>query len=625
MDVELNLNANSYQRDLAITISNTEKGAKRLETANRELGDSFSDADNKAKRFIDRERSLTSNSKKLADSFSAVAGALAAWKGFSYLQGMSVELDAIGKASRNLDITAEQLQALRYAAKSANFDAGKLESVFARIQNVVGGAKNGDDAEVKKLRAIGLEIDDLKGKNPYEIFEQIANSVMSIADPAERTRAGIAIFGKEFAKMSEFLRTYSSSVEAAKASGMIISDEAVAAAERYQQALTDIDTTIKAMIANSQGLKNISGWLAEIQAYTQNDSAANAAGMKTRAQAVEESITAAEKSGRYTPEQIEKMRAVSGSYAKRTSEFWIGRRYKGAFADIDKALTEAGYGDIARVNGKHSGGDYVMKRRSPSEVRQMYEQAAQKKREMETRESDRELTRALAEADAESGGTGAGKGTGAGSSADREMEKIDALNRKMAAEEKYLDLILAGKKEEAELQKRINELKSDGVLSDQSAEKLARRQLELDEKRKEIAAKDRKMSALEYLQKQTSGLEKKDRKTSEIERMTSEVSKIIGGDVPSEMAKQIEKIAELKSAEDPQKFSEIPTSTNSLIERGGMRLNRLPDAGAMTARLGQAQDKSNSIAALKADLAKMVEKQMETVSNLAQIVSIFQS
>ena len=620
MEVELNLNANSYQRDLAITISNTEKGARRLESANRELGDSFSDADKKAKQFIDRERSLNSNSKKLADSFSAVAGALAAWKGFSYLQGMSVELDAIGKASRNLDITAEQLQGLRYAAKSANFDAGKLESVFGRIQNVIGGAKSGDEGEVKKLRAIGLELDDLQGKNAYQTFEQIANAVMSIKDPAERTRAGIALFGKEFVKMSEFLRTFASSAEAAKASGMIFSNEAIANAEKYQQILTDLDTSVKALIANSQGVKNLAGWLSEIRSGATNDSAANAVGMKTRKQAIDEAINTAEKSDRYSPEEIEKMRSVSGSYAKRTSEFWIGRRYKGAYTNIDKALTEAGYGDIARVNGKHSGGDYVMRKKSQEEIKADLANARKKKEAEEQNEFDRGLRKL------------ANGGDGSTSAKDPEEEKDEASRKyfekqleKMKEEEKYMELLLAGKKKEAELQKWIAEYKQIGVLSDRDAEKLARRRMEIEEKRKEVDAEKKEKKAAEYLQKQADALSPKDKKATEIERMTRDMKNIIGGDVPAEMAKQIEKIAELKAQmEDKPKFAEIPTSTNSLIERGGMRLNHLPDAAAqLQSRMDKINEKNSAITNLKAGINRMIQKQSQAADSLAVIAAIY--
>lgn len=576
MDVELNLKAENYARDLAISISSAEQGANRLESANKRLGDSYSASAEQAQKYIDKQRKLNSNSKDLAAGMAKIAAAgMAVGKSVSYFQNMTRELDGIGKSSRNLDITAEQLQGLRYAAKSANFDAGKLESVFARMQNVIGGAMAGDSAAVKNLQNIGLEIEDLKSKNPYEIFENIAQALTSINDPAERTREGIAIFGKEFVKMNEFLRTYASRVETAKASGMIISNEAVAAAERYQQVLTDIDTSIKALIANSSALKNLSGWLAEIQALSSNGAAAKGAGLVTRKQAVDESIDKAEKSGKYTPEQIQKMRAVSNSYANQSSEFWIGRRYKGAYSDLDKAVTEAGYKDAARQNGKFSGVDYVTRRKSPEEVQSELAAARKKRDEQYSAEFDRNMRRNMTEASGESKvETSKPEVDPEQAQVDKENARIESELKAMKEEEQVLDLILAGKQKEAALQKEINDLRRDGVLSERNAEKIARQKMEIEEKRKKI-------SANEYLKKQAESVApKNDKRAQEIERMTKEMEKILGDKVPREMRKQIEQIADLKvKMEEPEqklKIPEKPASINRLVDAGGMRLNREP-------------------------------------------------
>ena len=298
------------------------------------------------------------------------------------LKSCITTLDNLGKASRNIGISASELQELEYAARSANMEMTKIPMAFSKIKQISGKALVGDKTAVSNLRAIGLEVDDLKSKKPYELFELISSAIMLIQDPIERSRVGIALFGEEFDKMTDFLVTWKESVKDAKTEGLIIDDEQIKHAERFNQSLETMTTKLKAIVGNSKVLKNLADWVDEIHAYTANPARMEQAQVYDRRSAVDEAIRRAEKSGRYTAEEIKEMKNLQFSYSPEYQERY-GYNWDG-FHLIDKAMNEAGFNELARnKEEKFDPSVTFMTRRESLDERTARVEAERKKRQEE--------------------------------------------------------------------------------------------------------------------------------------------------------------------------------------------------------------------------------------------------
>ena len=169
-------------------------------------------------------------------------------------------LDEIGKRSRGLGITAEQMQQLEYAARSANVPVEQMVAAIPRMMDMVVEAGNGTQKAVSAFAKLGLSVKDLSGLSPYAMFEKIVSAINDIPDPAQRASAALDIFGKAFAKNMAFFQDFQANVANFKNSGRMISDADVRAAESIKQSLEDIDASKRKILADT----GVMGFLARV-------------------------------------------------------------------------------------------------------------------------------------------------------------------------------------------------------------------------------------------------------------------------------------------------------------------------------------------------------------------------
>jgi hypothetical protein len=85
----------------------------------------------------------------------------------------------------------EAIQRLSYVAKQSGTDLETLVGGIKKMQAGLGGGKLADE-----LKSLGISAESLKGLSPDKQFEKIATAIGKISDPAQRTAAAMAIFGK---------------------------------------------------------------------------------------------------------------------------------------------------------------------------------------------------------------------------------------------------------------------------------------------------------------------------------------------------------------------------------------------------------------------------------------------
>jgi hypothetical protein len=191
-------------------------------------------------------------------------GALVAGNLLSRIAGHMREIidlaDDIGKSSKRIGITVQEMQKLSHAAQLAGADMGSVEKAMRRMQATVFDAANGLSEANRALGALGLSVDELKGKTPHEQFELIAEALNEVENASDKAAIAQDVFGRAGTALIPMLDNYKAIGDELERVGGIMSGDAVKAAEDFNDALTDLTASAKAAAANS----GIIVWLSEV-------------------------------------------------------------------------------------------------------------------------------------------------------------------------------------------------------------------------------------------------------------------------------------------------------------------------------------------------------------------------
>lgn len=398
----------------------------------------------------------------------AMAGAALAYVGINSVKGVINELDNLSKHARSLDIDTASFQKLKYAADSNNVSFEQVESSIGKMKRTIGEAANGSAEAQKKLSFLGLTVKDLQGKTTAQQFDLIAQSITSIQDPAQRTAAAMKWFEEGGAKMMDFLRNYKQQGEDLAARGAIIDDAQLKAAEDFNQALTNISTTLKGLAVNSGFIGQMTK-LAELVDFTfsgkgeQAEKKAAAAGIynrKTGAAFAAEKIIA---SGNYTPEQQERIRKAAARYGAGLHHMdaadngrgtvVVKANYSTEYDLLDAELKKRGMGAIAREKKKGwfgstslvFGDDTTVIARQTEEERRAEAENLRKEKEARAAEAARKAAAQKAAAEA------------AAKAAEKEKsDKMDAGIKELEERYRLQQMINQGKGREAAIEEALN-------------------------------------------------------------------------------------------------------------------------------------------------------------------------
>lgn len=104
--------------------------------------------------------------------------------------------DSFNDLSANTGIAVKDLAILEQEFKNAGKSGEDIGKVIGKMQK--GLAEGGADDIIGQL---GIDLESLKAKTPVEQFHALGEGINGITDPAEKTAAAMAIFGKEGASL----------------------------------------------------------------------------------------------------------------------------------------------------------------------------------------------------------------------------------------------------------------------------------------------------------------------------------------------------------------------------------------------------------------------------------------
>lgn len=222
----------------------------KLSTADKHLG-SFKAQAKKAtasikKSFAGVSKSLGNLAGKLKlPGFLSIAG-------FALLQESSIsaakEIQNLANATGS---SVREIQIASLAMKQLGLDTDDVGDTFNTLADRAKDAKDGMQSYIDDFRLVGIEVDDLKGKRPAELFELFADAIQKTEDPVKRSAAVVRILGDDLGRKlmpalmrgSEGFRQVGREADAA---GIIMSAGTVAAAEAAGRSMGRLKSIIQA-------------------------------------------------------------------------------------------------------------------------------------------------------------------------------------------------------------------------------------------------------------------------------------------------------------------------------------------------------------------------------------------
>jgi len=223
----------------------------------------------KASRNVQNYQRTLKRTKSIASSVTASlaklgAGMFGVQKAVSAVTSALDQFDRIGKMSKAMGQTAEEMQRLKIISEKSGGSFEKSISGIQRFKDTASRAMQGDKKAIEAFEKLNLD--------PAKVGLMSVTEILKAIEPtAKQAQAGMAdsmstmqiIFGRMSKELSVLL-TEGADAMATVSDNQIVSDESVANIEELNDRITDFKTELMAIIAENLG-ENIGTWRENIQ------------------------------------------------------------------------------------------------------------------------------------------------------------------------------------------------------------------------------------------------------------------------------------------------------------------------------------------------------------------------
>ena len=151
------------------------------------------------------------------------AGSTAVAQSLIALEG---RVEQLGRLADQLGVSFEFVQTLEEAGRRADVSVQTLSGSFARLQNTLAGADEESKKATEALSRLGLSVQEFSALSQQEQIDLIGEKLASIENPAQRSAAAIALFGRSGVQLLPFFNEL---------------DQASADMERFGGAVSELD------------------------------------------------------------------------------------------------------------------------------------------------------------------------------------------------------------------------------------------------------------------------------------------------------------------------------------------------------------------------------------------------
>jgi hypothetical protein len=146
-------------------------------------------------------------------------------------------------------LTAEAVQELDFVARQSGSSFDQISQALALMGNRL---VEGDKGAVQAIKALGLNLSELQAMQPDQAFQRIAAAVSAIADPMQRSKLAMDLFGRSGATVLPVLTSNIGQLrEQARSMGLVMSNEVVASGDRVGDNWQMLQTRTQSLMATA--------------------------------------------------------------------------------------------------------------------------------------------------------------------------------------------------------------------------------------------------------------------------------------------------------------------------------------------------------------------------------------
>lgn len=172
----------------------------------------------------------------------AAAGAL----GFA-LNSAIDRADQLDDIAEKLGTSSGRLSQLQFAAEQSGASLDLLGVGLGKLNKLAAEAANGNDRSAATFAALGISVRDSSGaiRDSQDLFEDVAEAISSIQDPAAQAAVAIKFFGKSGGELVPLLTSDIAKLrQQAVDLGIAFTDDATSAAGQFNDALAQAQLTL---------------------------------------------------------------------------------------------------------------------------------------------------------------------------------------------------------------------------------------------------------------------------------------------------------------------------------------------------------------------------------------------
>lgn len=164
-------------------------------------------------------------------------------------------VNTAGDIERNADAAGtgvKEWQKLKFAFKKAGLQGDDLKDVLGTLSERAFDAKKGAQGVQEDFSSIGVSVDDLEGKNPAQLFEEVAEGIKTTESKTKSAKAAVSLFGDEIGnklltRLKEGEDGLTSFIDKAGKAGIVLDKQTVQQAQKAQKAWKNLKTQFQAV------------------------------------------------------------------------------------------------------------------------------------------------------------------------------------------------------------------------------------------------------------------------------------------------------------------------------------------------------------------------------------------
>jgi phage-related protein len=177
----------------------------------------------------------------LAGIAAFAAGAASVARGLVSLED---RVEKLGNLANQLGTSFEFVQSLEEAGKRTGVSIESVSTAFGKLQRTLAdGGEEGEKAN-KALGRLGVTVNDLAGLSEDDKIRLLGRQIAAIKDPAERSAAAVALFGRQGLTLLPFFDNLERAEAAMQKFGAAISDVDRSRIDGLGNAFDDIGTAL---------------------------------------------------------------------------------------------------------------------------------------------------------------------------------------------------------------------------------------------------------------------------------------------------------------------------------------------------------------------------------------------